>query len=153
MPRYRFFIKIFLWFWLATIVMVETMGAINRATEPDRFPREIKNMFGSVLGACGQASLEIFEREGVSSLREYLGRLRENTRFDLYLYDKKGNELTGRDGPEGIERLVEYAVKNRRERDSLISGKKVYRAMPLRERRPNLCCRRNSSPSAAWPVP
>jgi two-component system sensor histidine kinase CpxA len=113
--QYKIFIKIFLWFWLATIVMMETMRAIDRATEPKPFPVEMKSFIGSAFSVYGQASLEIFEHEGASSLRDFIGHLKKTTDINFYLFDDNGRELTGRKGPEGIERMVATVRKTGRD--------------------------------------
>jgi two-component system sensor histidine kinase CpxA len=115
MPRYRFFIKIFLWFWLATIIMMETMGAIHRATMRPRPNFEgLGNVFGSAYSAYGQSSLDILEAGGYFALEDYFRYLKETTGIDFYVFDDKGNELAGRKSPDGIERAVFLAGISRK---------------------------------------
>lgn len=113
MPRYRIFVKIYLWFWLATIGMILTMFAIQRIVEERRpFASEMEFVFGSVFSYNGQAAAEILEREGVSSLNAFFDRLKHTSNIDFFLFDDHGGEITGKKDSKKLEGVVALAEKN-----------------------------------------
>ena len=103
----RLFLKIFLWYWLATSVVgiVLVAGLWPGRGEPGR-PLWLRDL-GNLLGVYGAEAARVYEREGGEALAAYLDGAVPDGTIHAYLFDETGRELTGRAAPE---RLREHAV-------------------------------------------
>lgn len=106
MPRYRIFIKIYLWFWLATMAMMFTMTAVNRSTEPDPLIVDTHHPYGMAFQLFGEVAADILERNGVIALDEFIGRQKMNSGIDLFLFDNTGKPISEREIPDKMKSLV-----------------------------------------------
>jgi two-component system, OmpR family, sensor histidine kinase CpxA len=114
MPRNRIFIKIYLWFWLSTVVFMVTMISIDRLTQmgpPGE--NEFRQTMGKALSIYGQTCAEILENKNTASLKEFVGRLEESEGIRIFFYDNIGYEVTGRKGPEEFNNLGVLSVKSK----------------------------------------
>jgi two-component system, OmpR family, sensor histidine kinase CpxA len=89
----RLFLKIFLWFLLAMVLVIATLllsAAITQSNRP----------FAPLLGVRGplraQMAAKIFEREGKEMLAEYLQTLEYGVHTRAYLFLEDGTEALGR---------------------------------------------------------
>ena len=104
------FLKVFLWFWLAMVVVITTFAVTTHLTRtPDSFrpPHFIDN----VLSGYARGAAAAYERDGAAGLNEYLRRVQEESGTRDQLFDAGGSELTG-DGdvqPEVREVAVQVA--------------------------------------------
>lgn len=107
--KYRLFIKIYLWFWLATIVMVAAVVAVDRMNRPE--PSEFfKYMVSRDLNLYGQKALEALDKEGVEGLNRYFRQLQDTTGNRVFLFD--GDRLVSNETPgDGIIELASEASK------------------------------------------
>ncbi|HEX3000064.1 MAG TPA: histidine kinase dimerization/phospho-acceptor domain-containing protein [Armatimonadota bacterium] len=106
MPRYRIFIKIYLWFWAATVVMMVTMNAVNRTSESDPLVVDMRHPHGWAFQLFGEAAADILEREGAPALDAFINRQKKNSGIDLFLFDNNGNPISGRAIPDRMESVV-----------------------------------------------
>jgi two-component system sensor histidine kinase CpxA len=97
------FLKIFVWFWLAMalVILAGFLSAIATFREDGRGPGGPRHLTMYAITVA-----EKFERDGQTAARDYLNLLQESTRTRAWLFDRSGNELTGRTLPSEIE---EYA--------------------------------------------
>jgi two-component system, OmpR family, sensor histidine kinase CpxA len=102
----RLFLKIFLWFLLAMVLVIATLllsAAITQSNRP----------FAPLLGMSGplraQMAAKIFEREGQEMLAEYLQTLEYGVHTRAYLFLEDGAEALGRAAPPGAKALAGMA--------------------------------------------
>src|SRR5205085_3297596 len=90
------FVKILAWFWLATALVIMVVFLTNRLTSrDDRRP----HMPPEQQMAAEQAAIDKLEREGPSAAGDYLDALNKNSRARVFIFDRNGNEVTGRQAP------------------------------------------------------
>lgn len=107
MPR-TLFLKIFIWFFLALIVvagMTFLVGEVARHHEPSNPP--LRGPAEIAVAAYGQTAAEIYEREGVGRLADYMDHMRRETGINCVLFDAQLHELSGRPAPPGARELAE----------------------------------------------
>jgi methyl-accepting chemotaxis protein len=102
----RLFLKIFLWFLLAMVLVIATLllsAAITQSNRP----------FAPLRGVRGplrvQIAAKIFEREGKEMLAEYLQTLEYSVHTRAYLFLEDGSEALGRATPPGAKTLAGLA--------------------------------------------
>ena len=111
-------IKIFLWFFLAmilvniaSIISVEiTHTELLRSRPPSssRFFEPVRD----ALGIYAQSAAEIFDRDGQAALAAYMDRIERATAIHAVLFNDRGNELSGRAIPGGAVELAKRADKS-----------------------------------------
>jgi two-component system sensor histidine kinase CpxA len=88
------FLKVFLWFWLAMVVVITTLAVTTHLTRsPDSFrpPQFIE----AVLSGYARNAAAAYETRGAAGLEAYLDHLRSETGTRNQLFDAGGAELTG----------------------------------------------------------
>jgi two-component system sensor histidine kinase CpxA len=102
------FLKIFLWFGLAMVVVnfasFMTGMLIERRSQPERV-----NPMAHVFAVYAQTAAEIFERDGKSALAGYLERVNGASHINAVVFNDRGEELSGRTSPPNAQALVERA--------------------------------------------
>src|SRR5262245_35153927 len=105
----RLFLKIFLWFLLAMVLVIATLllsAAIAQSNRP----------FAPLRGVRGplraQIAAKIFEREGNEMLAEYLQTLEYGVHTQAYLFLEDGAEALGRATPPGARTLAGLAGRS-----------------------------------------
>jgi two-component system sensor histidine kinase CpxA len=89
------FVKIFLWFWLATILIIGTTLVLISLIEPYRPFRE-DGRHVKKLAHDGRRAVEILEREGLGALQDFIeGKKRKRGRH-FFLFNEKSETVTGR---------------------------------------------------------
>ena len=105
-PLRSLFWRIFLWFWLAALLLVGAVTATIYLTDPEQFFPRAPFVPLQMIDRLAGESVAVFERSGPGALREYLTRLPSGpeasglpprARFDnAYLFDAgTGSELAG----------------------------------------------------------
>src|ERR1044071_9914879 len=87
------FVKILVWFWLAYALVLlahflSTEAAMREEPRP-HFPPGQQTMLA-------QVAIEKFERDGQPAAAEFLDTLEKTTHNRAFLFDRNGNEVTGR---------------------------------------------------------
>lgn len=103
------YLKIFLWFWLALVLIALVM--IFAVPRPPRDPREDRwrDITGTTLTIYAPHVAEKIEREGVSTLPAYLDEIGITARAKVLIYDQQDKELLGRSGPPDVSRILDEA--------------------------------------------
>jgi two-component system sensor histidine kinase CpxA len=88
------FLKVFLWFWLAMVVVIATFAVTTHLT---RTPESFRppHFIDAVLSSYARDVVSTYEREGAAGVREHLDYLRRETGTRNQLFDASGAELTG----------------------------------------------------------
>jgi two-component system, OmpR family, sensor histidine kinase CpxA len=96
--------KIFLWFWLAIVVVGATLIALTEVTHSrvrddalwrERYPR---------VDLWARQVTQIFEGEGTAALRKYIASFEVPPGRRNYLFDANGHEVLGQDVPPPVLR-------------------------------------------------
>jgi two-component system, OmpR family, sensor histidine kinase CpxA len=95
------FVKIFLSYWVAQALVVVAAILVTLATRP---PREISSVEAQQATFLSEA-VKAFQTGGVDGLHHYTRGIHEAQHVRLFLFDGKGQDLTGRKPPEWIERV------------------------------------------------
>ncbi|HEX7294970.1 MAG TPA: hypothetical protein VF251_04400, partial [Pyrinomonadaceae bacterium] len=109
LPIRSLFLKIFLWFWLAMIivnVLLFATFAITRPTFTGRSWRDLTNVTPNA-----QRAAEIYDQEGSAALATFLQERDRRAGINVVFYDVNGNELSGRTPPPGATELVAKAAE------------------------------------------
>ena len=139
----RLFLRIWLWFWLAMILLGTTIFLAQRQWSADAAPGiRPHERLAHVLGRSG---LEILHGSGEQALQRWRQDLEQRLAGRLYLVDPHGKELTGRRIPDSVQvRLARRSgptnAQRRRERGHLVvaalgGGYRAAVLFPLRNRR------------------
>jgi len=110
LPIRSLFVKIFVWFWLAMIiinVVLFAAVAITRPTPTGRSWRDLTNVSSNA-----QRAGEIYEQGGAAALAPFLQERDKRAGVNVVFFDVNGNELSGRTVPSGATDLVAKAIKN-----------------------------------------
>lgn len=102
------FLKIFLWFGLAMVMVNVASFVIGVATERQFHPQR-QNPMAPAFGLYAQTAVEIYERDGAAALASYLERVERASRIRAVLLDEHGAELSGRAVPAGALELARRA--------------------------------------------
>ena len=101
------FVKILVWFWLAYALVLlahflSTEAAMREEPRP-HFPPGQQTMLA-------QVAIEKLEREGQPAAAEFLDTLEKTTRSRAFLFDRDGNEVTGRQAtPAALEAAQSFS--------------------------------------------
>lgn len=99
------FLKVFLWFWLAMVVVIATFAVTTHFTRtPEMFrpPPFIE----AVLTGYGRDTVATYEREGAAGLKQHLDYLKRETGTRNQLFDASGTELTGAGAPPQVREIA-----------------------------------------------
>jgi two-component system sensor histidine kinase CpxA len=101
------FLKVFLWFWLAMVVVIATFAVtthFTRTSDAFRPPQFIE----AVLTGYARHAAAAYERDGAPGLEAYLNYLKVETGTRNQLFDASGAEMTG---AEASQRVREVAAQ------------------------------------------
>ncbi len=125
------FLKIFLWFWIASILIIVSTFALFTLLEPFSPPREdgrhIRRM-----SHFGKTAVEILERDGSDALQNFLSdRKRGHRRRHIFLFDEKSRLVSGNAPPPHVRELAESAGKSgvtefQRHGKSILLARTIY---------------------------
>jgi len=101
------FLKIFLWFGLAMVVINVASFVTGIVTERRSQPRH--SPMAQTFGVFAQTAAEIFARDGQPALASYLDRVEAASHIHAVLFDEHGNEVSGRTLPNGAKELAHRA--------------------------------------------
>ena len=104
------FLKVFLWFWLAMVVVIATFAVtthLTRTHEEFRPPQFIE----AVLKGYAREAAAAYEREGAAGLEAYLNHVKGETGTRNQLFDAGGAELTGADAPQQVREVAAQVAR------------------------------------------
>ena len=118
------FWRIFLWFWLAMIVLAAAATFTVYLTDPDQFFPHLHSMPLRQIDRLGRESIAAYESGGAANLRDFLAKVPQGAsadeqtpqaRYDgAYLFDiPSGRELSGQTPPRGAQAIVRRTRDNR----------------------------------------
>jgi signal transduction histidine kinase len=104
------FLKVFLWFWLAMVVVITTFAVMTHLTRSQEMFRP-PQFIDAVLSVYGRNAVAAFERDGAAGLEENLRRVKEETGARSQLFDAGGAELTGADAPQRVREVAAQVAR------------------------------------------
>jgi signal transduction histidine kinase len=104
------FLKIFIWFWLAMILINVGLFAAVAVTRPTPTGRSWRDL--TQVGPNAQRAAEIYEQSGVKALAVNLQEIEKSSGVSSAFYDENGQELSGRAEPAGTAELISKAAKS-----------------------------------------
>ena len=110
-PFRSLYLKIFIWFWLAMIVINVAFFAAIALTRPTPTRRSWRDL--AQTGANAQKAAEVFEQSGSPALSSALQATEKNTGVNGTLFDENGRELSGRSVPPGAPDLIARVAQSR----------------------------------------
>lgn len=123
------FLKVFLWFWLAMVLVIAALAVTSYLTRPERMPRPPEFVQGIMSAYAGSAT-EIYEREGSQGLASFLEHLEREARVRAYLFDASGKELTGRSAPPDEQEMAKRVLQTNDTATKMIGDGFVIEARP-----------------------
>jgi signal transduction histidine kinase len=104
------FLKIFLWFGLAMVV-VNVASFMTGIVMERRSQSSRGNPMAPMFGVYAQTAVEILEKEGKSGLASYLDHVERASHINTVLLDERADEVSGRPLPPGAKELAQRAAK------------------------------------------
>jgi two-component system, OmpR family, sensor histidine kinase CpxA len=108
------FLKIFLWFWMAFVIVGATLAIVVAITRSNEAMIARLSLY---LPLETRLAADIYDREGKIGLRHHFDQVTDSGAIEPYLFDENWKEVLGRTPPA---RAVEFA-KAAREDEPLIS--------------------------------
>lgn len=105
------FFKIFLWFWLAMVLMAATLVVIETTGHWQPPPQELRRLAGHVLVFEAGTAVDVFEREGEQGLADYLKTFARG-QLPVFLLDSQEKDVLGRAVPSEAADLVARAARS-----------------------------------------
>jgi two-component system sensor histidine kinase CpxA len=110
-PFRSLYLKIFIWFWLAMIVINVAFFAAFALTRPTPSRRSWRDL--AQTGQNAQKAAEAFEQSGAAALSANLQATEKSSGVAANLFDENGRELSGREAPAGAAELVTRSAESR----------------------------------------
>src|SRR5262245_45973133 len=127
-PFRSLYLKIFVWFWLAMIIINVAVFAMLAATRPTPTGRSWRDL--TKVGPNAQEAAEIFEQSGQTGLAAVLQATEKSSGVSATFFDDAGHELSGREIPAGADELIAKATESR-EIEFNFAGRNTLVARPV----------------------
>lgn len=112
MPKNNLFIKIYIGFLLTIIFTIGIMICLDRLTGSGPMINRLRHDVGRSLSFYAQESVSVFENDGLQALKDFIKRLERSSGMRAYLFDEKGNEITGQTDTAAIKNIAASARNN-----------------------------------------
>lgn len=123
------FLKIFLWFWLSIALVVGVVSFINWSTQPENLGRQWQTFTGETVGINAATAAQIYERENLGGLEEYLERLQTPERVNaVAFFDARGGQIAGKPLDANRENLFERAIAAEDKTEFVVSPQEIFAA-------------------------
>jgi signal transduction histidine kinase len=127
-PFRSLYLKIFIWFWLAMILINVTLFAAVAITRPTPTGRSWRDL--AQVGPNALKAAEIYEQSGPTALAAALQETEKVSGVSATFYDESGRELSGRATHPGAPELIQKADKSN-EIEFNFAGRNTLVARPL----------------------
>ncbi len=107
------FLKIFLWFWLATALVIAALTLATWTTQTEPLVRQWQaNATEATILQVGTA-VQIYDAEGKKGLDEYLKRLQDSERrLSVGLFKENGEQISGEKFSTDTENIFKKALES-----------------------------------------
>ena len=127
-PFRSLYLKIFIWFWLAMIIINVATFAIFALTRPTPIRRSWRDL--TQVGPNAQKAAEIYEQSGAAALTSTLQATEKSSGVSATFFDESGRELSGRTSFPGTNELIARAAESR-EIEFNVEGRDTLVARPV----------------------
>ena len=127
-PFRSLYLKIFIWFWVAMIIINVATFAIFALTRPTPIRRSWRDL--TQVGPNAQRAAEIYEQSGAAALTSALQQTEKSSGVSATFFDESGKELSGRTAPPGAGELIARAAESR-EIEFNFAGRETIVARPV----------------------
>jgi two-component system sensor histidine kinase CpxA len=127
-PFRSLYLKIFIWFWVAMIIINVATFAIFALTRPTPIRRSWRDL--TQVGPNAQRAAEIYEQSGAGALSAALQSTAKSSGVSATFFDEGGKELSGRTPPAGTQELLARAAESR-EIEFNFAGRDTLVARPI----------------------
>ncbi|HEX6716688.1 MAG TPA: ATP-binding protein [Pyrinomonadaceae bacterium] len=110
-PFSSLYLKIFIWFWLAMIIINIVLFAAVALTRPTPTRRSWRDF--AQVGPNAQKAAEIYEQSGSAALMSALQATEKSSGVSATFFDESGKELSGRTIPPEAPELIAKAAETR----------------------------------------
>jgi len=110
LPVRSLFLKIFIWFWLAMIVINVALFAAVALTRPTPTGRSWRDL--TMVGPNAQKAGDTYDQRGSAALAAYLQEAERSSGTKAVFFDDNGKELSGTVTPPGAGELAAKAAKS-----------------------------------------
>lgn len=110
-PIRSLYLKIFIWFWLAMIIINVVLFAAFALTRPTPTRRSWRDL--AQTGPNSQKAAEIYEQSGQGALAAALQATEKSSGVNATFFDEAGHELSGRNVPDKARELSAKAAETR----------------------------------------
>lgn len=107
----RLFLKIFLWYWMATSLMGLVLVIAVWTTSDGQGPLWLRDV-GNLVAIHGETAVEAYERDGPDGLNAYLRRSEPDATFRTFVFDDTGAEVSRRTAPDSVLELANAARRS-----------------------------------------
>ncbi|MFL6228047.1 MAG: hypothetical protein ACJ741_04650, partial [Pyrinomonadaceae bacterium] len=122
------FLKVFLWFWLAMVLVIAALALASFATRPQREPRPPQFVEG-IMTAYARSAIETYERDGSAALDSFERHMEHEVNVRARLFDSAGAELSGGDVTPDEQELASRVAQTG-DGATKMSGGRVIEARP-----------------------
>ena len=109
-PFRSLYLKIFIWFWLAMIIINVALFAAVAITRPTPTGRSWRDL--AQVGPNSQKAVELYEQGGATALAAVLRDTEKSSGVTATLFDENGNELAGQPVQAAAPDLIAKATKS-----------------------------------------
>ena len=110
-PFRSLYLKIFIWFWLAMILINVVLFAAFALTRPTPTRRSWRDL--AQTGQNAQRAAEVYEQSGPGALTAALQATEKSSGVSATFFDENGKELSGRPMPPGAQELSAKAIESK----------------------------------------
>src|SRR5215204_709473 len=127
-PFRSLYLKIFIWFWLAMIIINVALFAAFALTRPTPTGRSWRDL--TQVGPNAQKAGEVYEHSGSTALASALQATEKSTGVSATFFDESGKELSGRTVHPDAGELIAKAAQSR-EIEFNFAGRNTLVARPI----------------------
>src|ERR1043165_5850827 len=110
-PFRSLYLKIFIWFWLAMIIINVVLFAAFALTRPTPTRRSWRDL--TQVAPNAQKAAEVYEQSGSAALTSALQATEKSSGVSATFFDESGKELSGRATPPEARELIAKAAESR----------------------------------------
>lgn len=132
MRKRSIFLKIYLWFWLTTALILAAQIGLDRLTDSGPpIPFHVQQTLKPVLSVYGRTALQHYLSGDREALRKWTEELKASTALDAYLVDAEGQAVTDSPLPQEVRTVAARARQSGKTELSLLRHRALL-ALPLK---------------------
>jgi two-component system sensor histidine kinase CpxA len=132
MRKRSIFLKIYLWFWLTTALILAAQIGLDRLTDSGPpIPFHVQQTLKPVLSVYGRTAMQHYLSGDHEALRKWTEEVKASTALDAYLVDAKGRAATDGPLPQEVRTVAARARQSGKTELSLLRHRALL-ALPLK---------------------